>query len=61
MLYGFSIFHCLPVAMCGDSPAGTGTVMRSGTFRDYARRARFSRIDILPIEDIFFRFYCLRP
>jgi SAM-dependent methyltransferase len=59
--YGFSVLHCLPVGMVGEGAAGTGTVMRAGTVRDYATRAGFARVDVLPIEHDFYRFYRLLP
>jgi hypothetical protein len=43
-----------------DPPsAGTGTVMRPHILRDYALKAGFKDIEILPIEHDFFRFYRL--
>ena len=43
-----------------DSPsAGTGTVMRPSHLRDYARDAGFAEVQILPIENDFWRFYRL--
>jgi SAM-dependent methyltransferase len=59
--YGFSVLHCLPVGMQGEHPAGTGTVMRPDTVRRYASEAGFARVEILPIEDKFWRFYLLTP
>lgn len=58
-MYGFSIMHCLPVAMVDQPSAATGTVMRAETLRDYAKQAGFSRVDQLPVEHVFFRFYQL--
>lgn len=58
-MYGFSILHCLPVGMVDEPSAATGTVMRASTLRDYAERAGFRSIEILPIEHDFFRFYQL--
>ena len=60
-LYGFSVLHCLPVGMVGENPAGTGTVMRADTVRRYATEAGFRRVEILPIEHDFYRFYRLTP
>lgn len=57
--YGFSILHCLPVGMVGANAAGTGTVMRTDTVRDYAQQAGFGRFEILPIENDFYRFYLM--
>jgi 2-polyprenyl-3-methyl-5-hydroxy-6-metoxy-1,4-benzoquinol methylase len=57
--YGFSVLHCLPVGMVGENAAGTGAVMRPGTVRRYAAEAGFTRCEIQPIEDKFWRFYLL--
>jgi SAM-dependent methyltransferase len=59
-MYGWSVFHCLPVSMV-DGGVGTGTVMREDTLRAYAEEAGFSSLDVLPIENEFFRFYRLTP
>lgn len=61
LLYGFSVFHCLPVGMTDQPSAGTGTVMRPDTLRGYAAEAGFSRVEILPIDTFFFTFYRLIP
>jgi 2-polyprenyl-3-methyl-5-hydroxy-6-metoxy-1,4-benzoquinol methylase len=61
LFYGFSVFHCLPVGMVGEGAAGTGTVIRPQTVKDYAREAGFSSCEVLPIEHDFWRFYLLRP
>lgn len=58
-MYGFSILHCLPVGMVEQPSAGTGTVMRSETLHRYAEQAGFKRVDVLPVEHDFFRFYRL--
>jgi len=60
LFYGFSVLHCLPVGMAEQPSAGTGTVMRVDTLKGYAADAGFCDIDILPIENYFFRFYLLR-
>jgi SAM-dependent methyltransferase len=59
--YGFSILHCLAVGLLDDDSAGTGTVMRPDTVRAYASDAGFDRVDVLPIEHEFWRFYRLVP
>jgi SAM-dependent methyltransferase len=59
--YGFSILHCLPVGMIGEDAAGTGTVMRPGTVRQYAEAAGFSNVDVPPIDNDFYRYYRLTP
>jgi SAM-dependent methyltransferase len=61
MMYGWSLLHCLPVGMTDENAAGTGTVMRADTLRQYAAQAGFSNVEILPIEHFFFRFYRLTP
>ncbi len=60
LMYGFSVFHCLPVGMADHPSVGTGTVMRPDTLRGYAREAGFQEMEILPIDTFFFRFYRLR-
>jgi 2-polyprenyl-3-methyl-5-hydroxy-6-metoxy-1,4-benzoquinol methylase len=57
--YGFSVLHCLPVGMVGEGAAGTGTVMRADTVRRYADEAGFGGVEILRIENDFYRFYRL--
>ncbi|WP_194410503.1 SAM-dependent methyltransferase [Microbacterium cremeum] len=60
LMYGYSLFCCLPDGLSHSPSVGTGTVMRPGVLRDYARAAGFDDIEILPIEDFgFFRFYSL--
>jgi 2-polyprenyl-3-methyl-5-hydroxy-6-metoxy-1,4-benzoquinol methylase len=61
LMYGFSVFHCLPVGMVGEGAAGTGTVIRADTVRQYASEAGFSSCEVLPIENDFWRFYLLKP
>ena len=61
MMYGWSILHCLPVGMTDENAVGTGTVMRTDTLRQYAKEAGFSKVEVLPIEHFFFRFYRLTP
>lgn len=60
LMYGFSVFHCLPVGMAEHPSVGTGTVMRPDTLRSYAMEAGFNEVEILPIDTYFFRFYRLR-
>lgn len=59
--YGFSLLHCLPVGMVGEGAAGTGTVMRADTVQRYAKEAGFGGVEVLPIENDFYRFYRLTP
>jgi 2-polyprenyl-3-methyl-5-hydroxy-6-metoxy-1,4-benzoquinol methylase len=61
MMYGWSILHCLPVGMVDPPAVGTGTVMRTDTLKKYAKEAGFRDVEVLPIENFFFRFYRLTP
>lgn len=60
IMYGFSLTCCLPDGLSHQGSVGTGTVMRPDTLRSYARQAGFGGIEVLPIQDDFFRFYRLR-
>lgn len=59
-LYGCSVLHCLPAGLAEHPSAGTGTVMRTDTLRGYAQQAGFVEVEVLPIDNFFFRFYRLR-
>jgi 2-polyprenyl-3-methyl-5-hydroxy-6-metoxy-1,4-benzoquinol methylase len=59
LMYGWSVFLCLPAGMADTPSAATGTVMRPATLRRYAQEAGFRDVEVLPIEHIFFRFYRL--
>jgi hypothetical protein len=56
-MYGWSTVHCLPVGMVDQPSAGTGTVMRPSQLRKYALEAGFADVEILPVENEFWRFY----
>jgi 2-polyprenyl-3-methyl-5-hydroxy-6-metoxy-1,4-benzoquinol methylase len=58
-MYGWSISCCLPDGLSHEGSVGTGTVMRPDTLRRYARDAGFADIEVLPVDDLFFRFYRL--
>ncbi|PUA82168.1 class I SAM-dependent methyltransferase [Nocardioides currus] len=61
IMYGFSLFICLPDSMSSPDSVGTGTVMRASTLEGYGRDAGFESVSVLPIEDFgFWRFYLLR-
>ncbi len=61
VMYGYSLFLCLPDGMSSQPSAETGTVMRESTLRSYAGQAGFTQVSVLPIEGFaFFRFYLLR-
>jgi hypothetical protein len=53
------VLYCLPTGLADAPSIGTGTVMRTDTFRDYAAAAGFDNVSILPIEHDFFRVYRL--
>jgi len=59
-LYGFSVTTCLPNGRVDWPSAATGTVLRPATMERYALDAGFSSVEVLPIENEFFRFYLLR-
>jgi len=60
LMYGWSITCCLPDGLAHEGSVGTGTVMRPDTLRRYGEQAGFSDLDVLPVENDFFRFYRLR-
>ena len=59
LLYGYSVMICLPDGRSHPNSAATGTVLRPATLREYASRAGFTDVDVLPIEHDIFRFYRL--
>ncbi|WP_432478576.1 class I SAM-dependent methyltransferase [Nocardioides sp. GXQ0305] len=62
LMYGFSLFICLPDGLSGADSVGTGTVMRRDTLAAYATEAGFGSTDVLPTGEFgLWRFYLLRP
>lgn len=59
LMYGASLFVCLPDGMSVQPTAATGTVMRPSTVRSYATQAGFASVEVLPLEHPTFRFYRL--
>ncbi|MDQ3936266.1 MAG: class I SAM-dependent methyltransferase [Actinomycetota bacterium] len=59
IMYGWSVVHCLPVGREEQPSAATGTVMRASTLRRYAESAGFGTVEVLPVENDFFRLYRL--
>lgn len=59
MFYGFSVFHCLPAGRTRTPSAATGTVLRPDTLRGYAEQAGFTDVNVLDIDNDFWRFYRL--
>lgn len=60
-MYGWSITTCLPDGRSRQPSAATGSVMRPSTLRAYAKEAGFASVEVMPIDNDFFRFYRLRP
>jgi SAM-dependent methyltransferase len=61
LMYGWSVLCCLPAGMTEPDSAATGTVMRHATLERYASKAGFARVEVLPVENDFFRLYRLHP
>ena len=61
LMYGWSVLFCLPTGLADAPSVGTGTVMRADTLRRYADEAGFRQVEILPIDNDFWRFYRLTP
>lgn len=59
LMYGYSLICCLADGMAHRPSAATGTVMRPSTLCEYAVRAGFAGIEVLDVEDDYFRFYRL--
>lgn len=60
-LYSVSVLHCLPIGLSERPSAGTGTVLRPDTVREYARAAGFAAVTVLPVDHRFHRLYRLDP
>ena len=61
IMYGWSVVHCLPVSRAEQPSAALGTVLRESTLRTLADEAGFASVEVLPVENDFFRFYRLVP
>lgn len=57
LMYGYSLFICLPDGLSHRPSVGTGTVMRPSTLRRYAQEAGFADIRVLEDGFGFWRFY----
>lgn len=57
MLYAMSVLHCLPATTAESDQVANGTVLRPPTLRRWAAEAGFGRVDVLDIENPFWRFY----
>jgi SAM-dependent methyltransferase len=60
MMYGWSVVHCLPVAMAEQPSEAIGTAIRPEIVQRCARNAGFGRYEVLPIDNPLLRFYRLR-
>jgi ubiquinone/menaquinone biosynthesis C-methylase UbiE len=57
MLYAMSVLHCLPATTAEFDAVANGTVLRVPTVRRWAAEAGLGRVDVLDIENPFWRFY----
>ena len=60
LMYGWSILHCLPATLAEDPVEATGTVLRAPTLAGWAAAAGFADVDVVAIDNPFWRFYRLR-
>ena len=58
-MYGWSILHCLPATMAEEPVEATGTVLRAPTLTAWASSAGFPAVQVLDIDNPFWRFYRL--
>jgi 2-polyprenyl-3-methyl-5-hydroxy-6-metoxy-1,4-benzoquinol methylase len=61
MMYGWSVTHCLPTQLVEQPSAALGTVIRAHIVRELAEHAGYSGVEVLPVENEFFRLYRLNP
>jgi 2-polyprenyl-3-methyl-5-hydroxy-6-metoxy-1,4-benzoquinol methylase len=57
--YNFSVLLCLPQSMAYPDSKATGAAMSPSTFKNYAKEAGFSKIDVLPVKHFIWEFYRL--
>jgi hypothetical protein len=60
LMYGWSILHCLPATLAEDHVEANGTVLRAPTLARWAAAAGFPDVEVLAIDNPFWRFYRLR-
>jgi SAM-dependent methyltransferase/predicted transcriptional regulator len=58
--FAFSWWHCLPASRAETPSVAAGTALRPATVRDWAGRAGFTDLEVLPVDHLFWRFYQLR-
>ena len=61
VMFAWSVTHCLPTQLVEQPTAALGTAMRADTVRELAADARFASVEVLPVENDFFRLYRLNP
>lgn len=59
LMYAWSVLHCLPATLAESPKIAHGTVLRADTVQAWAREAGFTRVEVLPIANDFWRFYRL--
>jgi ubiquinone/menaquinone biosynthesis C-methylase UbiE len=57
--YACSVLHCLPATRAEEHVVAHGTVIRASTVAEWAAGAGFEEVEVLDIEDPFWRFYRL--
>ena len=57
--YGFSWWHCLPASRAETPSVANGTALRPDTVRGWAGQAGFAGYQVLPVDNVFWRFYQL--
>jgi ubiquinone/menaquinone biosynthesis C-methylase UbiE len=60
LMYGWSILHCLPATLAEDPVEANGTVLRAPTLARWAAEAGFADVEVLAVDNPFWRFYRLR-
>ena len=53
------MFVCLPTSREDQLSAATGTVMQPDQLETCAKQAAYDKVEILPIDNDFWRFYWL--
>jgi SAM-dependent methyltransferase len=61
MMFGWSVTHCLPTQLAEQPSAALGTALRADTVRQLAAEAGYAGVELLPVENDFFRLYRLDP
>jgi SAM-dependent methyltransferase len=55
--YAFSWWHCLPASRAETPSVAAGTALRPATVAQWAERAGFASLRVLPVDHVFWRFY----